>query len=141
MSQPADASDKNPKKRPRPSTGGVSEPRRKSSRLSAALPPPSSDPIDFLSTPDEPSPSASTSGSRVELRRIPNPRIPESQHEESEMWDPDFRAPLPERSEDGTLVFASEPHFTPNMTPEEMIRSGSFGGTAFRYAPTLSKFL
>ncbi|TDL14254.1 hypothetical protein BD410DRAFT_757306 [Rickenella mellea] len=48
------------------------------------------------------------------------------------MWDPDCRAPLPERSEDGTLVFSSEPHFTPNMTPEEMIRSGSFGGTAFR---------
>ncbi|CAM9394436.1 unnamed protein product, partial [Ectocarpus fasciculatus] len=40
--------------------------------------------------------------------------------------------PIPTRNKNGQLVFADYPHFVPNMTPEEVIRAGSFGGTYFR---------
>jgi hypothetical protein len=43
-----------------------------------------------------------------------------------------FTAPLPTRKADGTLVFKDNPDFTPNLTPEEILRAGSFGGTYFR---------
>lgn len=33
---------------------------------------------------------------------------------------------------DGTLQFESHPDFTPNKTPEEMLREGCFGGSYFR---------
>lgn len=32
----------------------------------------------------------------------------------------------------GTIRFENEPRFTPNLTPAEMMRLGSFGGTSFR---------
>lgn len=40
--------------------------------------------------------------------------------------------PLPHKNEDGELVFIDYPNFLPNLTPEEIIRCGSFGGTYFR---------
>ena len=38
----------------------------------------------------------------------------------------------PKRNNDGTLIFSDYPKFKPNLTPEEIIRMGSFGGTYFR---------
>lgn len=40
--------------------------------------------------------------------------------------------PIPTRNKDGDLVFADHPNFRPNLTPAEVIRLGSFGGTYFR---------
>lgn len=39
---------------------------------------------------------------------------------------------IPSRNSSGELVFEDYPHFRPNLTPEEVIRMGSFGGTYFR---------
>ena len=41
-------------------------------------------------------------------------------------------APPPTRSEDGSFHFLSHPTFTPNKSPEEMLREGVFGGYYFR---------
>ncbi|KAJ8606155.1 hypothetical protein MRB53_041162 [Persea americana] len=38
----------------------------------------------------------------------------------------------PSRSEDGKLHFDDFPDFTPNKTPEEMLREGCFGGSYYR---------
>lgn len=43
-----------------------------------------------------------------------------------------YKMPLPKRDADGNLIFEDEPEFKPNMTPEEVLRAGSFGGTYFR---------
>eukprot|EP00747_Dinoflagellata_sp_TGD_P186393 gnl/TRDRNA2_/TRDRNA2_43394_c0_seq1.p1 gnl/TRDRNA2_/TRDRNA2_43394_c0~~gnl/TRDRNA2_/TRDRNA2_43394_c0_seq1.p1 ORF type:complete len:289 (+),score=36.38 gnl/TRDRNA2_/TRDRNA2_43394_c0_seq1:1-867(+) len=40
--------------------------------------------------------------------------------------------PLPTRGKDGCLVFADFPSFRPNLTPEEVLRVGAFGGGYFR---------
>eukprot|EP01134_Creolimax_fragrantissima_P002024 CFRG2024T1 len=40
--------------------------------------------------------------------------------------------PLPIRAANGQLNFNDHPEFTPNMTPEEVLRAGSFGGSYFR---------
>ena len=41
--------------------------------------------------------------------------------------------PLPKRdTADGTLRFADEPSFVPNLTPKEVLQLGSFGGGYFR---------
>ncbi|KAM3577187.1 hypothetical protein VYU27_000870 [Nannochloropsis oceanica] len=40
--------------------------------------------------------------------------------------------PLPTRDAAGKLHFADHPDFTPNMTPKEVLRAGSFGGGYFR---------
>jgi len=42
------------------------------------------------------------------------------------------RAPPPTRGADGVFAFADHPTFRPNMSPEEVLRAGSFGGTYFR---------
>ena len=39
---------------------------------------------------------------------------------------------MPTRNKQGQIVFADYPQFRPNLTPEEVIRAGSFGGTYFR---------
>lgn len=41
-------------------------------------------------------------------------------------------ASVPKRNAKGELVFEDHPEFRPNLTPEEVIRRGSFGGTYFR---------
>jgi hypothetical protein len=41
-------------------------------------------------------------------------------------------SPLPKRGADGSLIFADYPNFNPNLTPAEVLASGSFGGTYFR---------
>jgi hypothetical protein len=38
----------------------------------------------------------------------------------------------PERDESGTLHFESQPSFTPNKTPAEVLREGAFGGCYYR---------
>ncbi|OJD29651.1 zn2+-binding protein melusin contains chord domain protein [Diplodia corticola] len=45
-------------------------------------------------------------------------------------WTP--VAPPPARDAHGTYHFASHPAFTPNKSPEEVLREGCFGGTYFR---------
>ncbi|OCB90234.1 hypothetical protein A7U60_g2522 [Sanghuangporus baumii] len=110
-------------------------PRRKSARISASRrgvdgyssPPLNSDPIDFL-------PHNSPRKPVVSLRRIAPPPIPEQDEDEDneKEFDPEYRASLPTRNADRTLQFADAPHFTPNMTPEEVLKAGSFGGTMFR---------
>ena len=52
-------------------------------------------------------------------------------------WD--VVAPPPDRDTDAVFHFDTYPLFTPNKSPEEMIREGSFGGSYFRplYSRTL----
>lgn len=45
-------------------------------------------------------------------------------------WDP--TAPPPTQNEGSTFHFADYPTFTPNKSPEEMLREGCFGGSYFR---------
>ena len=45
-------------------------------------------------------------------------------------WKP--TAPAPTRDDQGTFHFADEPTFTPNKSPEEIIREGCFGGSYWR---------
>lgn len=52
-------------------------------------------------------------------------------------WQP--AAPAPTRDEAGVLHFETHPDFTPNRTPEEVLREGCFGGSFFR--PLYSKNL
>ena len=42
------------------------------------------------------------------------------------------KMPLPTRKSDKTLYFSDYPEFKPNLTPEEIFRMGSFGGTYYR---------
>ncbi|KAI0114795.1 hypothetical protein F4814DRAFT_293418 [Daldinia grandis] len=48
-------------------------------------------------------------------------------------------APPPTRDDEGTYHFESHPTFTPNKSPEAIIREGSFGGTYWR--PLYSRHL
>lgn len=51
--------------------------------------------------------------------------------EEVEVY-PD-RKPVPSRDKKtGELLFQNHPSFRPNLTPEEVLRAGSFGGTYYR---------
>lgn len=45
-------------------------------------------------------------------------------------WEPTGAAPS--RDTDGTIRFEDAEDFTPNRTPEEMLRQGAFGGSYFR---------
>lgn len=102
-----------------------------------------SDPIDFLSHP-----GVSPVKKRTPIRLRPRPSTPQRRpvyvessseddkdndedYEKNEEFNPEHREPLPTRDLNGTLYFADEPNFLPNMTPEEILRAGSFGGTAF----------
>merc|ERR1712232_527578 len=40
--------------------------------------------------------------------------------------------PEPNRRKNGVIIFDDFPNFTPNRTPAEVLRLGSFGGTYFR---------
>lgn len=42
------------------------------------------------------------------------------------------RKALPKRDEDGCFIFADYPTFRPNLSPAEVLKRGSFGGTYFR---------
>lgn len=82
------------------------------------------------------------------LKRLKNPTAPGGDpvgngdpNAESDEEGNDFpRQPLPSREPPrdgkqgkGTLIFENaNRHFRPNVTPEEMLRGGVFGGTAFR---------
>ncbi|KAI1863125.1 hypothetical protein JX265_001438 [Neoarthrinium moseri] len=52
-------------------------------------------------------------------------------------WTP--TEPIPTQDEFGTYHFSSHPAFTPNKSPEEIIREGCFGGSYWR--PLYSKYL
>mmetsp|Transcript_8110 Transcript_8110/g.12035 ORF Transcript_8110/g.12035 Transcript_8110/m.12035 type:complete len:364 (+) Transcript_8110:103-1194(+) len=42
------------------------------------------------------------------------------------------RKPVPKRAKNGELIFEDHKDFRPNLTPEEVLRAGAFGGTYFR---------
>lgn len=115
---------------------------------------PSSDPIDFLSHSNS---SPRVSKRVISLRRLSlstsrmhevdesREDIDEERGSENEIEERDenqWAAP-PTRDSNRTLRFRDSPHFTPNLTPEEIIRAGSFGGTAFQrhYSSVLKQWL
>ena len=40
--------------------------------------------------------------------------------------------PLPKRAPNGDIIFEDHKEFRPNISPEEVLRAGAFGGTYFR---------
>lgn len=48
----------------------------------------------------------------------------------------DIKYDIPKKDKNGYIVFFDHPNFRPNLTPKEVLQSGSFGGTYFR--PILS---
>jgi hypothetical protein len=66
-------------------------------------------------------------------------RISETNLEETRAGWTSWKAtePAPTRDEDGTFHFESDPDFVPNLSPEEVLHQGAFGGTYFR--PLFSK--
>lgn len=65
----------------------------------------------------------------VEAKLEPAPNVDEIREGWSR-WEP--RGTLPTRDGLGTFYFDDFPTFTPNRSPEEMIREGSFGGSYWR---------
>lgn len=72
---------------------------------------------------------------RPTIRQLPRPDIPEIDDTELAK-ETTYDAELPTRDPGyggyGRLKFQDTPHFTPNLTPGEMMRLGSFGGTYWR---------
>jgi len=54
-------------------------------------------------------------------------------HEDEEVRKRDgYPKEIPEKNKRSVLVFKDEKDFQPNMTPKEVLKAGSFGGTYFR---------
>lgn len=66
----------------------------------------------------------------IESKREPPPDIEEMQAAWSS-WKPTAEAPTRDTTT-GTVSFSDHEDFTPNKTPEEMLREGCFGGSYFR---------
>ncbi|UZJ55233.1 hypothetical protein CBS101457_004553 [Exobasidium rhododendri] len=67
------------------------------------------------------------------LKRLKNPLPPPQQTVEDYVEEFYQRASVPSRDSNGNIIFENKNrHFMPNVTPEEMIRGGIFGGTSFR---------
>lgn len=109
--------------------GGSSE-HNKQANLQVGL---NSDPIDFLSTPPR-------KRTQLIVREPSSSRSPsiDGYHNASAPLMGEI-VPLPKRHHNGTLYFRDEPLFTPNLTPEEILREGSFGGTAFKCVSWMRK--
>lgn len=109
------------------------EPSRKSARISAL---PAPEPDELPDSDDETASSirAPPKGT-IRIRQLPRPASPPAATVDED-YDPSYRAPRPKRNaeEGGKGVFLFEEGyegFTPNLSPEEMMRGGMFGGTAF----------
>ncbi len=63
-----------------------------------------------------------TAAAGIEIR-VTRP-IPTSESARAEL--------VPKRDDEGRFVFPDFPAFRPNLSPEEVLRAGSFGGTYFR---------
>ena len=78
---------------------------------------------------------------KVEEEEEPETAVPvediNSLQESWTTWEPIAEAPS--RDEAGVFHFESHPDFTPNKSPEEVLREGCFGGSYFR--PLYSKHL
>lgn len=107
---------------------------RKSGRLSGDVPANDSKYIEEDS-------SGTDSDDYVNPQRVQRPRGPPGPPAKVNKrdWDSEQdifseRMPLPSRNEEtGELVFEEAwNYFTPNLTPEEMLRGGAFGGTFFK---------
>lgn len=87
---------------------------------------------------DDDDEEAETQSQRVpptlKLQRLQNPRPPSASSGEEMEGEREYaRAPLPTRDANGNILFENaQRHFMPNLTPEEMLKGGVFGGTAFR---------
>lgn len=67
------------------------------------------------------------------VKRAASPRVKSAMKRVASSSAPSGkRMPLPKRKADKTLVFADALDFMPNLTPEEVLKQGSFGGTYFR---------
>ncbi|KAI0199874.1 hypothetical protein F4808DRAFT_194530 [Astrocystis sublimbata] len=81
----------------------------------------------FLSPTPEATPS-STPAQDISTNTTSDPL--EKLREGWSSWKPS--APPPTRDDEGVYHFASHPMFTPNKSPEAIIREGSFGGSYWR---------
>ena len=116
--------------------GPTLPPSRTSARIAAAPARPSYDEDE-----DEDAKASKSRRSRPQVKRVKQVAVKE---EEAEVpakdtdsiragwtaWEPS--AAEPTRDEDSTFHFEGEPTFTPNQSPEEMLREGCFGGSYFR---------
>ncbi|KAF2088073.1 hypothetical protein K490DRAFT_40565 [Saccharata proteae CBS 121410] len=129
----------------------VERPTRTSARIASSGPRPSyneyikerSSPPNLIARPGR-QPKTSTTKPKVEALsedETASTAVPPADLETIQAgwtsWEP--VAPEPTRDALGTFHFESHPDFTPNKSPEEILREGCFGGSYFR--PLYSKAL
>lgn len=79
--------------------------------------------------------SSRRKNTQTAIRQLPAPEVPNI--DDSDLAkETTYDASLPSRDAGyggyGKIRFQDTPHFTPNLTPGEMMRLGSFGGTYWR---------
>lgn len=65
------------------------------------------------------------------VRRAYEPKPPPKESLRKSAWTADAADGAPRHPTKGHLVFKDRPDFTPNLTPAQMIRAGTFGGCYF----------
>ncbi|KAI0844856.1 hypothetical protein F5Y00DRAFT_273531 [Daldinia vernicosa] len=110
----------------------INSPRRSSARIANALAKPPNNPRDMQDD------SSDSSSNRPHKSRATKPSLDiDALVTKWSSWT--LAAPPPTRDDEGNYHFASHPTFTPNKSPEAIIREGSFGGTYWR--PLYSRHL
>ncbi|KAI1213151.1 uncharacterized protein F4807DRAFT_471605 [Annulohypoxylon truncatum] len=109
----------------------TSQPTRTSARIAST----STQPTYNEDAQQDPSLSKRKSHKSAPVPRSPSPHLSPTQDLKAlianwSSWTP--TQPPPTRDVEGTYHFASHPQFTPNKSPEAIIREGSFGGTYWR---------
>ncbi|KAI1439710.1 hypothetical protein F5Y02DRAFT_425037 [Annulohypoxylon stygium] len=116
----------------------TTQPTRSSARIASAP----SQPVYDENIQDNLSISKRKSRKGGSVARSPSPQSPPSKDLDAliaswSSWTP--TEPPPTRDVEGNYHFKSHPSFTPNKSPEDIIREGSFGGTYWR--PLYSRHL